>query len=77
MKLRGRTIAVTMGSDVPRDGMYLELFYDGHEHENSIAEVFRSDRDGSMTFSAFEPEIPLEVVEWLISEGKRRLPPSS
>ena len=76
MKVRGRATAVTMGSDIPRDGMYLELFYEGHEHEDAIATIFRSDQDGSMTFSAFEPDVPLEVVEWLISEGKRRLPPN-
>ncbi|WP_417230216.1 hypothetical protein [Brevundimonas sp.] len=75
MKVREREVVWTMGSDVQRDGMYLLFFYAGYEHENPVAEVFYSDQDGAMSFSAFEPDLPLEVVERLISEARKALPP--
>lgn len=68
----GREYSVTVGSDVAeRDGMYPEL-YEGAE---PILEVFYSDADGSMTFTAYRPNLPLGVVEWAIAEGKSRLTP--
>jgi len=71
-EIAGRQYEVIVGSDVAeRDGMYLEL-YDAAEQ---ILEVFYSDADGSMTFSAFRSDLPLVVVEWAIAEGKTRLMP--
>jgi hypothetical protein len=74
MKVRGRDVVYTMGSDNQRDGMYLMLFHAGDPYEAAIAEVFYSDVDGAMSFSAFEPDLPLDVVEWLIDEAHKRLP---
>ncbi len=66
----------TMGSDVRhRDGMYLELNRAGREHEGPLAEVFYSDVDGSMVFSSYAADLPLEVIEWFIAEGRKQLPP--
>ena len=71
-EVAGRQYDVIVGSDVAeRDGMFLKL-YDAAEQ---ILEVFYSDTDGSMTFSAFRLDLPLAVVEWAITEGKVRLPP--
>lgn len=54
-EIAGQQYEVLTGSDVTkRDGMYLEL-YDGAEQ---ILEVFHSDADGAMTFSAFRPDTP-------------------
>lgn len=73
-EIGGRRYEVIIGSEVTeRDGMYLEL----HEAAEHILEVFYSDVDGSMTFSAFRTDLPLEVVEWAIAEGKARLTPVS
>lgn len=67
---------LTMGSDVQRDGMFLELS-DGVIEHAPLAEVFYADTNGQMTLATFgNVSIPLEVVEWLISEGRRRLPPA-
>jgi hypothetical protein len=67
---------LTMGSDVHRDGMFLELS-DGVIENAPLAEVFYADPDGQMTLATFDnASIPLEVVEWLISEARRRLPPA-
>ena len=74
MKVRGRDVSYTMGSDNLRDGMYLMLFHSDDPHEAAIAEVFYSDQNGTMTFSAFEKNLPLDVVEWLIEEAHKRLP---
>jgi len=60
-----------MGSDVDRDGMYLEL----KDGSNVVAEVFYSDQNSEMTFTTFENSIPLEQIEQLIEAAKRKLPP--
>ena len=64
-----------MGSDVAdRDGMYLEL-NDGSMETMPLGEVFYSDIDGSMTATTYGNDLPLDAVEWMIAEAKRRLPP--
>jgi len=63
---------MVVGSDVSeRNGMFLELY----DAEDLILEIFYSDTDGSMTLSAYRPDLPLSVVEWAIAEGKIRLIP--
>jgi len=71
-EIAGLHYEVIVGSCVAeRDGMCLEL-YDG---EDLLLEVFYSDVDGAMTFSAFQQDLPLAVVEWALAEGKARLMP--
>lgn len=66
---------LVMGSDVSdRDGMYLEL-NDGSMEATPLAEVFYSDIDGSMSASTFGNSLPLDAVEWMIAEARRRLLP--
>lgn len=55
-----------------RDGMRLELY----EGEEQLLEIFYSDADGTMTFTACRPDLPLAVVEWAIAEGRARLTPT-
>jgi hypothetical protein len=72
-EIAGRQYKMIVGSDVSeRDGMFLELYDD---NEESILEVFYSDADGSLTFTAWRQDLPLAVVEWAIAEGKCRLIP--
>ena len=74
VELAGRTYAATIGSDVQRDGMYLELAdQDGHV----VGEIFFSDVDGKMAITLYQPGVPVEVVEWMISIAKVRLPPTN
>jgi hypothetical protein len=61
------------GSDLQRDGMYLELIDESTGDE--VAEVFYSDATHKMTISVFQPELPLEIVELLIERAKHELPP--
>jgi hypothetical protein len=72
-EIDGRTYVAIAGSDVSaRDGMFLEV-WDG---EVQIIEVFYSDADGTMAFTAYREDLPLPIVEWAIVEGKARLVPS-
>lgn len=63
------------GSDVLRDGMYLELSISGTSPLRQVAEVFYSDVTHEFFLTCYEENIPLEAVEKLISEAKASLPP--
>ncbi len=63
------------GSDVQRDGMYLELIDESTGDE--VAEVFYSDTTHEMSVSVFKPELPLRVVELLIERAKHDLAPTN
>jgi hypothetical protein len=62
------------GSDIRRDGMYLELIEP--ETGDEIAEVFYADEDGKIVISVFKQDVPLEVIEAFIAKAKHDLPPS-
>jgi hypothetical protein len=66
---------IVRGSDVDRDGMYLEL--SEKESKKIIAEVFHSDRTHDFSLSCFRPDIPLALIESLINDAKQLLPPIS
>ncbi len=70
-----RTFGLIRGSDVQRDGMYLELSDTGAA--KAVAEVFYSDETGQMSFSAYEEDVPLEAIELLIERSKQLLPPAT
>ncbi|MCU6391085.1 MULTISPECIES: hypothetical protein [Enterobacter] len=63
------------GSDVIRDGMYLELSISGTSPLRQVAEVFYSDITHEFFLTCYEEKIPLEAVEKLISVAKTSLPP--
>jgi hypothetical protein len=66
----------TRGSDVVRDGMFLEAELVGESTRRTVAEVFYSDETGRFFVSCFVEAVPLELIEYLISEGRKRLPPT-
>lgn len=74
LSLAGVTYTMVLGSDIVRDGMYLELF-EGTQEGALLAEVFYSDQTHTMAFTAFREDLPLEAVEWIIAQAKVRLPP--
>jgi hypothetical protein len=76
MEVAGITYTFTMGSDVDRDGMYLEAAITGSPSE-VVAEVFYSDASGQFAVSCFKESIPIEVLEHLMTEARRRLPPQA
>jgi hypothetical protein len=72
--LHGERHEVVMGSDLARDGMFLELW---DRPSNQLAlEVLFSDADGSFATTRYRPDVPPEVEEWLQAEARRRLPPA-
>ncbi|MTC61032.1 hypothetical protein GKR50_13535 [Providencia rustigianii] len=63
------------GSDIVRDGMFLELTMANTDPVLQLAEVFYSDVTHQFTLTCYEPNIPLEVIETLIQQAKKLLPP--
>ena len=61
-----------LGSDIHRDGRYLELIE--LESGDEVAEVFYADEEKKMTISIFKGDMPLEVIEALIAKAKLDLP---
>ena len=66
---------ILMGSDVNRDGMFLEVSMPNTNPLRQIAEVFYSDASQSFSLSYCEENTPIELVEYLINEAKKSLPP--
>lgn len=67
---------LTRGSDIVRDGMYLELSEANTSPARHRAEEFYSDITHDFVLTYCEDNIPLEVIDWLITESKRLLPPT-
>jgi hypothetical protein len=70
-ELHDHLYSTVLASDLQRDGMGLELQQDGRV----VAEVFHSDVSGEFTISLFVENIPLSIIEQLISEAHIRLVP--
>lgn len=75
IEVNARRFQLIRGSDIHRDGMYLELL--DVDAQTTVAEVFYTDATGALTFSGYERDIPLEVIEALIERGKQLLTPST
>lgn len=54
---------LSRGSDIVRDGMYLELTMANTDPVLQLAEVFYSDVTHQFTLTCYEPNIPLAVIE--------------
>jgi hypothetical protein len=76
MKIQGRDYSLVMGSDLERDGMFLELYAGPEAGGSPIAECFYSDVDGSLSVTEYQRGLPSTALDWLRSEGARRLPPT-
>ena len=65
--------AAVRGSDIERDGMFLEIM---DRDMRPVAEIFYSDGVGRMSLTTFRADLPVEVVEWMIDHARRLLPPA-
>ena len=74
MEIDGVHYSFTVGSDVDRDGMFLEATIKG-QPGRAVAEVFYSDATARFTVSCFE-SVPMQLLEYMVAEGRRRLAPS-
>ena len=73
IEIDGQSYTLVRGSDIDRDGMYLELLREGKRGE--IAEVFYADATGEFSITTFENSVPLAAIEWLIEQARASLPP--
>jgi len=55
------------GSDVPNEGMYLELNDGSSGGSETVLFAFRSDATGEITLNAYRKDIPLPLVELFIA----------
>jgi len=76
VEFEGKQYYLVMGSDVIRDGMWLE-FYGQTDGDAGVLvlTVFYSNADGRMSLTAYETDLPLQMVEWFIARARELLPP--
>ncbi|MEO0961095.1 MAG: hypothetical protein AAFY01_01605 [Pseudomonadota bacterium] len=74
MQYGGKKYGYIRGSDVGRDGMYIEVA-DHLKPAEPIIEVFYSDETHKMHVTLFEKDVPLELLQWAISIAQEQLPP--
>ncbi len=76
MKIDGCEYSLLMGSDVGRDGVFLELYEGSDPYVGPVlAESFYSDVDGSISTTQYAEQVPAGAIMWLKEQAERRLPP--
>lgn len=75
VELGGQTFEFVRGSDVDRDGFYVEAISPNAPAGECVAELFYSDKDGGITFTAFQPNLPIELIEYMVTEGRKSIVP--
>jgi hypothetical protein len=76
MKIGDREYESTLTTDLATDSMLLELDDLSGGVRQTVADVRFDDGSGVMTFTAYRHELPIEAVEYLIAEARRRLAPA-
>lgn len=75
-RLCERQFTTVIGSDLDRDGMYLEVSEEKNGEPVVVLEIFYSDKSDKMTLSAFATDMPIELIDWATAMAKTRLPSS-
>ena len=65
------------GSDVQRDGFFIELHQTTDGQEKFIAEAFWWDADNRFTIEFVEPGLPAGVLEAFLAEARQFIKPKS
>jgi len=68
---QGRRYHMTRARDLKREGMGLEL----HHNDRHVAEVFFWDATEEFTVTLYQLDVPLEVLQQLITAAENTLPP--
>ena len=76
MTIEGHEYSVLMGSDVDRDGMFLELYRGSETNGSPIAELCYSELGRTFALTVYDRTTPTAALDWLRMEGARRLPSS-
>ena len=66
-----------IGSDIDRDGFFVELYRETESGPVFVAEAFWSDENSSFVISFTEKTIPFSVLELFIVEARSRVPPKN
>lgn len=74
IEVNGTRYEIIRGSDVVRDGMYLELRLPDTSPVEQLAEIFYSDVTHQFSIRIFADNLPLSIIETLITEAKTALP---
>jgi len=75
---QGARYTTLMASDLQRDGVGLELQSTVQGQEaRTVAEIFYADAEHTWTLNTFSCDVPLDIIEDLIAEARRRLPPKA
>jgi len=70
---KDRIYSSLCASDTINDGLGFEVYDITDTLKELVVEIFCSDVDGQMTFSAFKPDLPLELIVWSIHQARERL----
>ncbi len=76
MKMFSDKYEGTIGSDLERDGMYLEVT-DSRNSADAYLEIFYSDETNKFSLTLFKESVELELIEEAIEIAKLRLVPVS
>lgn len=74
LTVKGTVYSFVRGSDIIRDGMYLEVSREITGQVTQLAEVFYSDQTHEISLSCYVPDLPLELIELLIAHARLVLP---
>lgn len=70
-KVDDRTYEIMVASDVQRDGLAIELW--DRDKNKLIIEIFRNDEKKSISFFCDKCDIPLSVLETLLTDFDQRV----
>lgn len=75
--MKQKTYHYIRGSDVVRDGMFLELIEADTSPQKQLAEVFYSDVTQELSLTYQEPDIPISVMNDFMDAALKLLPPKN
>jgi hypothetical protein len=73
MQIEGIEYRFQVASDLQRDGLGLECYRQSDAGEELVLEVFRNDSKREYIFSHFSKDLPLSLVEYVVSVARTRL----
>lgn len=71
-EIDGRKYEIIFGSDIIRDGVYLELSEITGKSIEVLAEVFYYDETGNIEFSFYKERVPYQLIKWLMDEAEKK-----
>jgi len=73
MNINGTEYRLQVASDVERNGLGLECYRTNKSEEELVLEVFRNDSELTFVYSQFTQDLPLELIEYVVSISRQKL----